>query len=90
MYISDCLYPDLDLPVLPDELTCHLDSTCIGIECCWDVDLISRPFYSFLILDTCNFILKFGVEKLEYEVVLDGYDWGEWKQFDLYGVVIVK
>ncbi|VDI38368.1 Hypothetical predicted protein [Mytilus galloprovincialis] len=89
-WTSDCPDSKIQLPDLPDYLTCYLDSTCMGIQCCWDVDFISRSFHSYLIVDTCNYILKFGVEKLEFEVTLDDYEWGEWKQFDLYGVVSVR
>ncbi|CAC5375019.1 unnamed protein product [Mytilus coruscus] len=87
---SDCPDSKIELPDLPDYLTCYLDSTCMGIQCCWDVDFISRSIHSYLTVDTCNYILKFGVEKLEFEVTLDDYEWGEWKQFDLYGVMTVR
>ncbi|XP_076076023.1 uncharacterized protein LOC143046845 [Mytilus galloprovincialis] len=89
-WTSDCPDSKIQLSDLPDYLTCYLDSTCMGIQCCWDVDFISRSFHSYLTVDTCNYILKFGVEKLEFEVTLDDYEWGEWKQFDLYGVVSVR
>ncbi|XP_052071180.1 uncharacterized protein LOC127709616 [Mytilus californianus] len=89
-WTSDCQDSKIELPDLPDYLTCYLDSTCMGIQCCWDVDFISRSFHSHLTVDTCSYILKFGVEKLEFEVTLDDYEWGEWKQFDLYGVINVR
>ena len=90
LFFADCSDSTIDLPALPDAITCYLDATCIGIQCCIDVDFISRSFHSFLTVDTCNYVLRFGVEKLQFEVILDDYDWGEWKQFDLFGVVTVR
>ena len=86
----DCQDSVIKLPPLLDDITCYQDDTCMGIQCCLDVDFISRSFHSFLTVDPCNYVIRFGVEKLKFDVTMDTFDWGEWKQFDLYGVVTLR
>ncbi|KAK3609657.1 hypothetical protein CHS0354_035942 [Potamilus streckersoni] len=56
--------------------SCRLKNYCTGVECCMDVDIVSRTFHTYLFLDECNFSLKVGVEKLQFEVRLSEIEFG--------------
>ncbi|CAG2196992.1 unnamed protein product [Mytilus edulis] len=46
--------PSVVLPDLPDDVVCHLDSTCTSVTCCAHVGLINRNIHFFLTVDPCN------------------------------------
>jgi hypothetical protein len=41
-----------------------------------DVDFLKRAFNTRVEVDTCNYKLKFGIEKLDQEIDLFNYKWG--------------
>jgi hypothetical protein len=41
-----------------------------------NVDFLKRAFNTRVEVDTCNYKLKFGIEKLDQEIDLFNYKWG--------------
>ncbi|XP_052083604.1 uncharacterized protein LOC127720904 [Mytilus californianus] len=88
---TDCRSTSISLPHLDTSvITCYLDDSCNNVQCCLDVDLIDRSLYFFVNFDPCNYVLKFGIERLEMDILLNSYHWGEWEEMDLYGVLKIK
>ncbi|VDI03913.1 Hypothetical predicted protein, partial [Mytilus galloprovincialis] len=88
---TDCRSTSIVLPHLDTSvITCYLDDSCNNVQCCLDVSLIDRSLYFFVNFDPCNYILKFGIERLEMDILLNSYHWGEWEEMDLYGVLKIK
>ncbi|VDH92137.1 Hypothetical predicted protein [Mytilus galloprovincialis] len=88
---TDCSSSSTALPHLDTSvLTCYLDDSCNNIQCCLDVSLIDRSLHFFLNIDPCNYVIKVGIERLEMDILLSRYQWGEWEEMDLYGVIRIK
>ncbi|KAL3873866.1 hypothetical protein ACJMK2_036950, partial [Sinanodonta woodiana] len=83
---SSCPY-DVKLPSLPSGVACHIPSLCTGVQCCVDVEFLNRSFNAFLLLDSCNYKLTVGIEKLNFTKHLFDYSWGKQDQFWLFGAV---
>ncbi|XP_052071171.1 uncharacterized protein LOC127709609 [Mytilus californianus] len=71
------------LPAIPNTMSCHLTDTCTGIDCCIDVDQISRSINVYIKLDACNYKLTAGIEKLTFDVPLLNYEFGQKQSFRL-------
>ncbi|KAK3102203.1 hypothetical protein FSP39_009587 [Pinctada imbricata] len=76
-------------PSLGDPFTCHLMSTCTGVECCINVDTLDRTIHTYVIIDSCNFILRIGIEKLKFDITFRDHDFGTQKSFRLANVIRV-
>ncbi|KAK3101652.1 hypothetical protein FSP39_005219 [Pinctada imbricata] len=76
-------------PSLGDPFTCHLMSTCTGVECCINVDTLDRTIHTYVIMDSCNFILRVGIEKLKFDINYRDHDFGTQKSFRLANVIRV-
>ncbi|XP_053390116.1 uncharacterized protein LOC128553035, partial [Mercenaria mercenaria] len=83
---SDCPV-NISLPALPENMMCHLLKHCTGFACCVNIPLLKRSFSFHLDLDSCNYALIVGIEKLEYNQSLINYEFGTKKNVDLFGVV---
>ncbi|VDI06314.1 Hypothetical predicted protein [Mytilus galloprovincialis] len=85
---TDCRSTSVVLPRLQDDyITCYLDNTCRNVQCCMDELFISRSFQVQVNFDPCNYLMTFEIEKLQINATLNEYEWGKWKQIDLYGVI---
>ncbi|XP_022105071.1 uncharacterized protein LOC110987006 [Acanthaster planci] len=71
--------PAVDITQLPDSLTCTVTDSCLGIQCCLEMDLkiTTRSINAWLILDPCNFTVSVGFEKWERSVTLFHYPMGD-------------
>lgn len=76
LVVSDSCLVDVDAPVLPDFIACHIPSSCTEIDCCISVDLVQRTFRSALHLDACNSVLHLQIEKFSWNISLLDYQWG--------------
>lgn len=85
-YIPDCS-SNLTVPTLPNDIVCHLDSTCTGISCCVDVGLIDQSISVYLTLDPCDYKLNIGIEKYQFEFSLLDFEFGIRKRFHIAGVM---
>ncbi|CAC5374575.1 unnamed protein product [Mytilus coruscus] len=84
---SGCFTP-VTLASLDDStITCNLDSSCRAIDCCLDVPVIKKSVHIFMNLDSCNYQLRVGIEKLQFNITLRDYQFGEWTLVDLNGVI---
>ncbi|XP_063431651.1 uncharacterized protein LOC134714342 [Mytilus trossulus] len=68
-------------------ISCNLESTCRGLSCALDVPFISKTFEFYMRLEQCDYMLKVGIERQQYERTLKGYQWGEWTHVDLNGIL---
>ncbi|XP_048250793.1 uncharacterized protein LOC124111176 [Haliotis rufescens] len=82
---NDCP-ENLTLPVLPSNVVCYVSDFCTGISCCAKVPQIRRNFNAHLFIDSCNFFMSVGIEKLEFSHTLFEYDWGKTEEIDIGGV----
>ncbi|VDI41394.1 Hypothetical predicted protein [Mytilus galloprovincialis] len=74
------------LPAVPDTMSCYLSDTCTGIDCCIDVEQISRSINVYIKLDACNYKLTAGIEKLTFDVPLLNYEFGQKQSFRLMNI----
>ncbi|KAJ8320500.1 LOW QUALITY PROTEIN: hypothetical protein KUTeg_002087 [Tegillarca granosa] len=87
--VKDC--PDTVIfPALPLHTSCHIPAFCTGVECCTNVGLLGKTFNTFVHLDSCNYKLHVGIEKLKLDIVLLDYVYGEWKKIYLQGVIHIE
>ncbi|KAL5015120.1 hypothetical protein ScPMuIL_009390 [Solemya velum] len=84
-WTRDCLQ-EVKVPPLYDPITCVLSTSCTGVDCCVDIDVLGKAINTFVDLDACAYTMDIGIEKLKFRTSLLGYKWGEMKQIDLFGV----
>ena len=86
-FVTECIDSRVTLKQMDDQIiSCFVDSTCRGIQCALDVSFISRTFEFFMKLEPCEYSLKVGIERLQFERTLKGFKWGEWINVDLNGI----
>ncbi|XP_048258717.1 uncharacterized protein LOC124137708 isoform X1 [Haliotis rufescens] len=81
---------NITLPALPPNVFCHVTDYCTGVTCCVRVSQVKRNFNAYLFLDSCNYNLRVGIEKLEFSHTLFNYTWGETEVIDLGGLVRIE
>ncbi|XP_021353372.1 uncharacterized protein LOC110450253 [Mizuhopecten yessoensis] len=88
-WTSECPF-ETSLPAIgsPD-VRCHLPSYCSGVQCCIQVDFISRSFQAYALINTCTHQLEVGIEKFIFKQSLFNYLWGTKESIWLLGVVRV-
>jgi hypothetical protein len=87
--VSDCP-THFPLPVLSGPISCHIPELCTGVDCCVDVNLLSKSFHAFVYLDACNQMLNIGIEKLAFNLTMFNYEWGKHEQFYLQRMVRIE
>ncbi|KAK3612535.1 hypothetical protein CHS0354_024512 [Potamilus streckersoni] len=78
------------LKLLPQSVSCHISSSCMAIDCCTHMPEIGTSLTTFLHLDPCTYHLEVGIERLRYDVSLLEFDFGKWKEVDLFGVLVTR
>ncbi|CAH1242182.1 Hypp6490 [Branchiostoma lanceolatum] len=77
----------LNPPQLPDTMACTVIDSCMGVECCLDLDfkLIKLTVQSNVHLDLCSYKLLMSIGNVDFEQTLFTYEWGTYmlKHFDL-------
>ncbi|XP_072048757.1 uncharacterized protein [Amphiura filiformis] len=65
-------------PLLPQGVSCSVDNSCHGFQCCADIDLkiTRRSLDVYLQVDPCNFVLSVGFGEWSLNVSLFTYTWG--------------
>ncbi|XP_046562951.1 uncharacterized protein LOC124271844 [Haliotis rubra] len=86
---NDCP-ENLTLPALPSNVLCHVTDYCTGVMCCVKVSQVKRNFNAYLFLDSCNYNMRVGIEKLEFSHTLFDYTWGATEVIDLGGLVRIE
>jgi hypothetical protein len=67
----------LSPPDLPGTLSCYIPDYCTGFDCCYDFDYLDLNLNFYLYIDTCNYVIKGGIEKFTFEHQLFDYQWGK-------------
>ena len=75
---------------LGSAMSCHIPGHCTAVDCCVDVDFITRSIRAFVDLDACSYTLSVGVERLQFTRLLFDYEWGEVERFYLNNVIRVE
>ncbi|XP_066265951.1 uncharacterized protein [Branchiostoma lanceolatum] len=70
--------PDMNNPTLPEAMACSVQSDCLGVSCCVDMDLrlLTLTTTAAVELDICNFTLNLRLGQLNFHQVLFLYQWG--------------
>ncbi|XP_071123204.1 uncharacterized protein [Mytilus edulis] len=66
----------LPLPRLNGPVSCHITSSCSGIECCLDVKPLQRSFHAYVLLDACSNRIKLGIENYNLDTVYFDFKFG--------------
>ena len=69
---SDCTLPMvIQLPNITDltDVSCHIGSSCLDVNCCVYVDKIQTYFDFYFNQRPCELILEIGIENMQYEVL---------------------
>lgn len=85
-YISACP----SMPTFNDissHASCYIPDTCTALDCCIEVDRIKRQLRTYIDIDTCNYKLTVGIEKLYLEYSLVDYQWGKKEKYSLFGLL---
>ncbi|XP_035662464.1 uncharacterized protein LOC118406510 [Branchiostoma floridae] len=69
---------DMNAPTLPNNMTCTVQSNCLGLTCCMDVNLklVNITLKASAVLDMCNYTLSLTLGKRVINKVLFVYNWG--------------
>lgn len=65
------------LPTLTSDISCHLDDTCTGLQCCVASSQLKRSYEVYFSIDHCTSSLSIQIEKVFYNRTLVGFPWGE-------------
>ncbi|VDI43606.1 Hypothetical predicted protein [Mytilus galloprovincialis] len=75
------------LPPLSGPVSCHLMETCTGIQCCIDVEQLTRSISAYMVLDTCSYSFEIGIEKLTYKKSLLEFEFDQKQSFSLFNIL---
>jgi len=76
MLFSECYSSSVELPQLPNTVSCHLDEDCTTVQCCVEVAALNRSLTVSTTIDTCNLEIKASIERLEQSVNFNDYKFG--------------
>ncbi|VDI70198.1 Hypothetical predicted protein [Mytilus galloprovincialis] len=84
-----------DCPIMtPSPITvpasCYIPDYCTGVDCCFDFDYLDLHLNFYLYIDTCNYVIRAGIESLTFEISLFDYNWGEVKEERLVEVIRIR
>jgi len=66
----------MTLPELPENVMCHIPDYCTGITCCMYLKEVRTSVNFRFELNTCEYTLNLGIEKLGKNISLLDYTWG--------------
>ena len=80
-------FPDCPSSVTnPDDLvddgtraSCAILSSCSSVDCCYDFEYLGINLHIYLNIDTCNYVIKGGIEQMTFEYHFFTYTWGKFK-----------
>ncbi|CAH1250560.1 FAT1 [Branchiostoma lanceolatum] len=83
--------PDMNNPTLPEAMACRVQSDCLGVSCCVDMDLrlLTLTTTAAVELDICNFTLNLRLGQLNFHQVLFLYQWGSDVTININDTVVV-
>jgi hypothetical protein len=91
LYFSGCQNTlPFTLPKIHKSMSCYLSETCTAIDCCIDVEQISRSVHVYINLDACNYRLTAGIEKLTFDIPLLQYQFGQKQSFRLMNIFRIE
>lgn len=88
--IKDLGQVGFNLFILLGNMVCQIGEFCIFLDCCIGVFIIQYNFYVYLDIDFCNFVIKFGIDRLEFVIYMQEFIFGIEKDFRFVNVVRIK
>ncbi|VDI33043.1 Hypothetical predicted protein, partial [Mytilus galloprovincialis] len=79
----------IDKPMLHDNVTCQVTSSCTGVKCCVYTEELNRNLDVHLLLNPCDQSLSLTIDYLEYNRSLFDFDFGSLQKFYMENVVRV-
>lgn len=76
LFISECLLSFVNLPPLPEVVSCHIPESCTAIYCCMDIPKVGVSLHAFLDIDMCDYVIAGGIEKKTFNQTMFSYEWG--------------
>ena len=73
-YFVDCPH-DVNLPELPNSVSCYMLESCMAIDCCLDYSLLNISLNFDVSVDTCNYVISVRIEKLSFQLSFSNYIW---------------
>lgn len=90
VYFSSACTAAEGVPTLTTHpLACHLDSSCMAVDCCIRVSDITRNLHVKLTLDPCAFTMTLQMERYQVEVDLLNYNFGKLNLYQLLVILII-
>jgi hypothetical protein len=59
--------------------SCAILSSCSSVDCCYDFEYLGINLHIYLNIDTCNYVIKGGIEQMTFEYHFFTYTWGKFK-----------
>ena len=66
----------LDLPDLPDTVSCSISTTCTGVTCCVYSEEVGKNFQVLVDIDSCAMVITVELEQMKFEIPFKEYLWG--------------
>ena len=82
-FIAACSVP-LNLPDLPDTVSCSVSKTCTGVTCCVYSEEVGRNFQVSVEIDTCARTITVELEQVKFEIPFEEYLWGRSSLIDMF------
>ncbi|XP_062616058.1 uncharacterized protein LOC134277763, partial [Saccostrea cucullata] len=87
---NECPKPIGSLPSLPSNMRCAVTESCTGIDCCIGAAPIHHNFHVYLDIDPCSLKMEFGIDKLQFQLYLQEFEFGVEKDVRLANVVRMR
>ncbi|XP_072033125.1 uncharacterized protein [Amphiura filiformis] len=71
--------PSIVIPKTTDASVCQASSSCLGVTCCIELDLIVTRIrtHAWILDKPCNLVMAIGLGTWKYNISLVSYSWGE-------------
>jgi len=89
-YFVECNTTVTSLEDISSHAACHIPDRCTAVDCCITLPSFRRNVNVFVDLDSCDYRLSVGIEKIHLNFSLVDYQWGTLQQYSLVGVVSLK
>lgn len=88
--ILGCEAAIMDLPTLQSGLSCRVSNSCMGVDCCVDVQKLGLSLNFYLNLDICNNKFTVGVENLNTTISILKIEFGTIQIFSFLGLLKIR
>lgn len=76
-WITVCPLSFVNLPSLPNVVSCSVPKYCTAVDCCLDVEQIGLSLRAYIDINMCTYIISGGIENQTFSFSLLNYEWGK-------------